>query len=59
MDDLLKSICSLLVIDSPKDRERVNKLFAILNGAKVTIYKHDQEDRYGFLFTDSINNFNV
>jgi hypothetical protein len=45
LEDLLKSICSLLVIDSPKDRERVNKLFAILNGAKVTIFKHDQEDR--------------
>lgn len=45
MNELIDSICSLLVIDSPKDRERVNKLFAILNGAKVPIFKHDNEDR--------------
>lgn len=45
VDELIDSICSLLVIDSPKDRERVDKLFAILNGAKVPIFKYDNEDR--------------
>ena len=29
-----------------KDRERVDKLFAILNGAKVPIFKYDNEDRF-------------
>lgn len=42
-DDLLDSICNQLVgqFDSRKDRDRVNKLFAILNGRKVSIFTND------------------
>jgi len=47
MDDLLDSICNQLVgqFDSRKDRDRVNKLFAILNGHKVQISNDDGSDR--------------
>lgn len=49
MTELLDSICNQLVgqFDSRKDRDRVNKLFAILNGHKVSIFPNDDgSDRY-------------
>ena len=47
VDELLESICSSkdVVIDSPKDRERVNKLFCVLNGQSVNLPKFDNDDR--------------
>jgi len=46
-DELLESICSSkdVVIDSPKDRDRVNKLFCVLNGQSVSLPKFDNDDR--------------